>query len=44
MRETALAGIATEVVITVALLLYIVTGIQEKFGSTDTFQLSELHW
>ena len=44
MRETALAGIATEVVITVALLLYIVTGIQEKFGSTDTFQLSDLHW
>jgi len=43
-RETALAGIATEVVVTVYLLLYIIGGIREKFGSTDTFQLSELHW
>lgn len=44
MRETALVGIATEVVITVALLLYVISGIQEKVGTTDTFQLSELHW
>ena len=44
MRETALAGIASEVVITVAMLLYIIVGIHEKFGSRDTFQLSELHW
>ncbi len=44
MKETALAGIATEVVITVYLLLYIIGGIREKFGTTDTFQLSELHW
>ena len=44
MRETALVGIATEVVITVALLLYVISGIQEKIGTTDTFQLSELHW
>ena len=44
MRETALAGIASEVVITVAMLLYIIVGIYEKFGSRDTFQLSELHW
>jgi len=43
-RETALAGIATEVVVTVYLLLYIIGGIREKFGSTDTFKLSELHW
>lgn len=43
-RETALAGIATEVVITVYLLLYIIGGIREKFGSTDTSKLSELHW
>ena len=43
-RETALAGIATEVVITVYLLLYIIGGIKEKFGTTDTFKLSELHW
>lgn len=43
-RETALAGIATEVVVTVYLLLYIIGGIREKFGTTDTFKLSELHW
>ncbi len=44
MKETALAGIATEVVVTVYLLLYIIGGIREKFKSTDTFRLSELHW
>lgn len=43
-RETALAGIATEVVVTVWLLLYIIGGIREKLGTTDTTQLSELHW
>jgi len=43
-RETALAGIATEVVVTAYLLLYIIGGIREKFGTTDTFELSELHW
>lgn len=43
-KETALAGIATEVVVTVYLLLYIIGGIREKFESTDTFKLSELHW
>jgi hydrogenase-4 component E len=42
--ETALFGIASEVVITVFLLLYVITGIRQRFGSTDTFQLSELHW
>lgn len=42
--ETALVGIATEVVITVAMLLYVITGIQEQLGTTDTFELSELHW
>jgi hydrogenase-4 component E len=41
-KETALAGIATEVVVTVWLLLFIIGGIREKFGSTDTFRLSEL--
>lgn len=43
-RETALAGIATEVVVTIYLLLYIIGGIREKFGTTDTLELSELHW
>ena len=44
LRETALVGVATEVVITVALLLYVISGIQDKLGTTDTFELSELHW
>ncbi len=44
MHETALVGIATEVVITVALLLYVISAIKDKLGTTDTFQLSELHW
>lgn len=43
-RETALIGIATEVVITVAMLLYVIVGIREQTGTTDTFELSELHW
>lgn len=43
-KETALAGIATEVVVTVYLLLYIIGGVREKFATTDTFRLSELHW
>jgi len=44
LRETALVGIATEVVVTVYLLLYVIAGIREKLGTTDTFALSELHW
>jgi len=40
--ETALFGIASEVVITVYLLLYVIVGVREKFGTTDTFKLSEL--
>jgi hydrogenase-4 component E len=42
--ETALFGIASEVVVTVFLLLYVIAGIQQQIGSTDTFELSELHW
>ena len=44
LRETALIGIATEVVVTVYMLLYVIKGIRDKFGTTDTFELSELHW
>jgi hydrogenase-4 component E len=44
MRETALIGIATEVVVTVYLLLYVISGIREQVGTTDTFELAELHW
>jgi len=43
-KETALAGIATEVVVTVYLLLYIIGGIREKFQTSDAFKLSELRW
>lgn len=44
LRETALIGVATEVVVTVYLLLYVISGIREKFGTTDTFELANLHW
>ncbi|MCJ7751195.1 MAG: NADH-quinone oxidoreductase subunit K, partial [Armatimonadetes bacterium] len=44
MRETALIGITTEVVVTVYLLLYVIAGIREKVGTTDTYELAELHW
>lgn len=40
--ETALFGIASEVVITVFLLLYVIVGLRESFGTTDTFKLMEL--
>jgi len=40
--ETALFGVATEVVITVLLLLYVIAGVRKEFGTTDTFQLREL--
>lgn len=42
--ETALFGVATEVVVTVYLLLYVIGGVRQEFGSTDTFRLRELKW
>jgi hydrogenase-4 component E len=42
--ETALFGVATEVVVTVFLLLYVIGGVRQEFGSTDTFRLRELKW
>jgi hydrogenase-4 component E len=42
--ETALFGVATEVVVTVALLLYVIAGVREEFGTTDTLALKELQW
>jgi len=42
LSETALFGIATEVVVTVFLLLYVIIGVREQFGTTDTFALKEL--
>jgi len=42
--ETALFGVATEVVVTVFLLLYVIGGVRQEFGSTDTFRLHELRW
>lgn len=44
LSETALFGVATEVVVTVFLLLYVVNGVRREFGSTDTFKLRELRW
>ncbi len=40
--ETALFGIATEVVISVFLLLYVIAGLFQQFGTTDTLALREL--
>ena len=40
--ETALFGVATEVVVTVFLLLYVIAGVRAQFGTTDTFALREL--
>jgi len=42
--ETALFGVATEVVVTVYLLLYVIRGVAREFGTTDTMQLRELQW
>jgi hydrogenase-4 component E len=42
--ETALFGVASEVVVTVYLLLYVIGGVRREFGTTDTFALRELHW
>ncbi len=42
--ETALFGVASEVVVTVFLLLYVIEGMVREFGSTDTSRLRELQW
>jgi len=44
LSETALFGIASEVVVTVFLLLYVIEGVYQVFGTTDTFRLRELQW
>jgi hydrogenase-4 component E len=44
LRETAVIGVVTDVVVAVYLLLYVIHGVYEKFGSTDTFQLNRLRW
>jgi hydrogenase-4 component E len=42
--ETALFGVASEVVVTVFLLLYVIEGLVHEFGTTDTYRLRELRW
>jgi len=42
LSETALFGVASEVVVTVFLLLYLIEGIHRVFGTTDTLRLREL--
>jgi hydrogenase-4 component E len=44
MRETVLIGVVTDVVVAVFLLLYLVRGIEQQFGSRDTARLSALRW
>jgi hydrogenase-4 component E len=40
--ETTLFGIATEVVVAVFLLLYVIVGVRKAFGTTNTSELREL--
>lgn len=42
LSDTALVGIATEVVVTVFLLLYVITGVYQQAGTTDTLRMREL--
>lgn len=42
LSETAVFGVATESVVTVFLLLYVIGGVQQEFGTRDTFQLAGL--
>ncbi len=42
--ETALFGVASEVVVAVWLLLYVIQGVYREFGTTDTLRLRELQW
>lgn len=42
--ETALFGVASEVVVSVFLLLYVIEGVYREFGTTDTMRLTELQW
>ncbi len=44
LAETVIIGIATDVVIAVYLLLYVIHGVYKEFGSTDTYQLKNLRW
>jgi hydrogenase-4 component E len=44
LKETAMMGIVTDEVIAAYLLLYIISGVYKKFGSTDTFQMKGLRW
>jgi hydrogenase-4 component E len=44
LSETALFGVASEVVVTVFLLLYVIGGVRQVFGTADTFSLRELRW
>jgi len=40
--ETALIGVVTDVVVSVLMLLYIVTGIYRSAGSLDTSHIAQL--
>jgi hydrogenase-4 component E len=44
LKETVIIGIVTDVVLGVYLLLFIIRGLREVAGTTDTYQLTELHW
>lgn len=44
LKETVIVGIVTDVVLGVYILLFIIKGLRDVAGTTDTFRLTELHW
>lgn len=44
LKETVIIGIVTDVVLAVYMLLFIIRGLREVAGTTDTYHLTELHW
>ncbi len=44
LKETVIIGIVTDVVLAVYMLLFIIRGLREVVGTTDTYHLTELHW
>jgi hydrogenase-4 component E len=44
LKETVIIGIVTDVVMVVNPLMFTIKGLREVAGTTDTYQLTELHW
>jgi len=44
LRETVIIGVVTDAVLAIYILLFIIRGLREVAGTTDTYNLRELHW